>query len=163
ETELRLLALARSAGSFLQRVLSYEREAAVVVYEAPSGVPIGEAGPLEPLRAARLLQRLARAGAPLHEGGHAPGAVGPATGVGGGLAPPTVLASGLAAAPPAGAASPAADVAALVGLVARRVGAGPSAAELVATLAAGLEPAERAAFESRASAPPGSGEALFQI
>ncbi|HWM87170.1 MAG TPA: protein kinase, partial [Kofleriaceae bacterium] len=163
-TERRIYALAKSGGSFLQRVLSYERQAAVVVYEAPAGMPIGErpAGEplLDPLRAARVLRRLARALAPLHEAQAAHGALGPATVVMDELDHPTVLASGLG--PAAAGLSPADDVSALVGLVADLVGAENRSADgLIAALTPDLSHPERAAL--RALPASDSGEALHVL
>ena len=193
-TERRLLALARSGGAFLQRILAYDRSAAVVVFEAPSGKPIGElqrgspeasadvpaapsgmsppsypgsavghrtgdAPALDPLRAVRALKCLARAVAPLHHGGAAHGALGPTTVVVDELDHPTVLASGLGAAPPA--ASPDADVAALVALVGQLCGAGRDTGSLIDTLAAGLSHPERSALRLLPASE--SGQGLHQL
>jgi hypothetical protein len=163
-TERRLLALAKSGGSFLQRVLSYDRQARVVVYEAPAGMPIGErpagAPHLEPLRAARVLRRLARALAPLHEAEAAHGAIGPTTVVLDELDHPTVLASGLGRAPEG--LTPADDVAALAALLAGLVGAeGRTIDALIAALTPELSHPERAAM--RALPASESGEALHTL
>jgi eukaryotic-like serine/threonine-protein kinase len=148
-TERRIYALAKCGSSYLQWVLACDRAAAVVVYEAPAGMPLGELPgdpPLEPLRAVRLLKRLALALAPLHEAAEAHGAIGGSTIVIDDLDHPTLLASGLGRAAPD--ASPAGDVAALVALLARLVGAEPASLDgLVDTLAAALSHPERAAIK----------------
>jgi hypothetical protein len=73
---------------------------------------------------------------------------------------PTILACGLGPADPA--ATPAADVAALIGLVARAVGAEPpTATGLVTALADHLSPPEKAAVRMLAS--PASGEELYSF
>ncbi len=163
-TERRLYALARSGGSFLQRVLSYDRQANVVVYEAPAGMPIGErpAGEplLDPLRGARVLRRLARALAPLHETQAVHGALGPITVVLDELDHPTVLASGLG--PAAAGLSPVNDVATLVALVAGLIGAEQRTIDgLIAALTPDLSHPERAAL--RALPASDSGEALHVL
>jgi tRNA A-37 threonylcarbamoyl transferase component Bud32/tetratricopeptide (TPR) repeat protein len=162
-TERRLYALAKSGGSFLQRVLSYDRHAAVVVYEAPAGMPIGErpaAERLEPLRAVRVMRRLARAIAPLHETGVAHGAIGPTTVVLDELDHPTVLVSGLGAA--AAERSFGHDVAALVELIAGLIGAGGHTVDqLIAALTPGLSHPEQSAL--RALPASDSGEALSTL
>ncbi|HKE17359.1 MAG TPA: protein kinase [Kofleriaceae bacterium] len=163
-TERRLLALAKSGGSFLQRVLSFDRQAAVVVYEAPAGMPIGERPPgeppLDPLRAARVLRRLARALAPLHESQSVHGALGPTTVVMDELDHPTVLASGLG--PATAGSAPPDDVAALVDLVAGLAGAESRTVDgLIAAMTPDLSHPERAAL--RALPASDSGEALHVL
>jgi serine/threonine-protein kinase len=159
-TERRLRDLAKSGGSFLQRVLAFDQTSRVVVYEAPAGMPLAErAGELDRLAAARLLKRLARAIAPLHELGAAHGAISATTVVIDELDNPTVLASGLGPAPPG--ASPAADVEALVAIVGRLTG-GPTALDpLLATLTADLDPALESSLALRS--PCGTGEALYSV
>jgi serine/threonine-protein kinase len=147
-TERRVYALAKCGNSYLQWVLAFDRTGAVVVYEAPAGMPLGELPgdpPLEPLRAVRLLKRLALAVASLHEAAEAHGAIGGATIVIDDLDHPTLLASGLGRAAPD--ATPAGDVAALVDLVGRLVGAEPTLDGLVDTLAATLSHPDRAALK----------------
>ncbi len=148
DTERRIYALAKCGNSYLQWVLACDRIAAVVVYEAPAGMPLGELPgdpPLEPLRAVRLLKRLALAVAPLHEVAEAHGAIGGSTIVIDDLDHPTLLASGLGRASPA--ATPPADVAALVTLLGRLCGAEPTLDDLVDTLASTLSHPERAALK----------------
>jgi serine/threonine-protein kinase len=147
-TERRVYALAKCGNSYLQWVLAFDRTGAVVVYEAPAGMPLGELPgdpPLEPLRAVRLLKRLALAVASLHEAAEAHGAIGGSTIVIDDLDHPTLLASGLGRAAPD--ATPAGDVAALVDLVGRLVGAEPTLDGLVDTLAATLSHPDRAALK----------------
>ncbi|HLU66356.1 MAG TPA: protein kinase [Kofleriaceae bacterium] len=172
-TERRLYALAKSGGSFLQRILAFDRAAAVAVYEAPAGMPLGEMSgdpALEPLRAARLLKRLARAVAPLHDLGAAHGALAGGTIVVDELDYPTVLASGLGPAPEG--ATPQADVAALVALIGRLAGAqgrarpdGEAPAvdldRLIDHLAAGLSHPERTALRLLRGSE--SGERLYEL
>ncbi|HUS65239.1 MAG TPA: protein kinase [Kofleriaceae bacterium] len=165
-TERRLHAFSKSGGAFLQRVLAFDRTGAVVVYEAPAGMPIGELPadpPFLPLRAARILRRLARALAPLHEAGIAHGAIGPGTVVVDDLDYPTVLVSGLGRAAPG--ATAAADVAALAGLVGRLVGVTsderPPLEALLDVLASTLGRPQRAELRGRPSG--GSGEELFGL
>ncbi|HEU5057694.1 MAG TPA: protein kinase, partial [Kofleriaceae bacterium] len=162
-TERRLYALAKCGSSYLQWVLACDRAAAVVVYEAPAGMPLGELPgdpPLDPLRAVRLLQRLALALAPLHEAAEAHGAIGGSTIVIDDLDHPTLLASGLGRASPD--ASAAGDVAALVALIGRLAGAEPPTLDgLVDTLAAALSHPERAAIKLLGGARSGLG--LFHL
>jgi len=161
-TERRIYALAKCGNSYLQWVLAFDRVAAVVVYEAPAGMPLGELPgdpPLEPLRAVRLLKRLALAVAPLHEVAEAHGAIGGSTVVIDDLDHPTLLASGLGRASPD--ASPTGDVAALVALVGRLCGAEPTLDGLVETLCAQLSHPERAALKLVGGARTGLG--LFHM
>jgi len=147
-SERRIYALAKAGNSYLQWVLACDRAAAVVVYEAPAGMPLGERPgdpPLEPLRAVRLLKRLALAVAPLHEVAEAHGAIGGSTVVIDDLDCPTLLASGLGRARQD--ATPAGDVAAVVALVGALAGAEPTLDGLVDALAARLSHPERAALK----------------
>src|SRR6185503_113549 len=125
-------------------------------------MPLGELPgdpPLEPLRAVRLLKRLALAVAPLHEAAEAHGAISGSTIVIDDLDHPTLLASGLGRAAPD--ASPAGDVTALVGLVGRLVGAEPTLDGLVDTLAATLSHPDRAALKLLGGSK--SGLSLFHL
>jgi hypothetical protein len=79
-TAARLAALAAAAGPHLQRVLSWDRAARVVVYEAGVGAPLAVLAPplgppLAPRALVRLIAELAAALAPLHAAGKAHGAV----------------------------------------------------------------------------------------
>ncbi len=178
-TERRLYALARGGSPFLQWALAYDRESGVAVFEAPSGEPIAEAladTALSPRAAIRLLKRLARAVAPLHERGVAHGAIGPTTIVLDEQRHPTVILSGLGPAP-ADEPHPRADVAAILGLVVDIVAAsapepdgGPDALtyspealaeRLTRALVPDLSPAECAPILAHADAE--TGEALFEL
>ena len=161
-TERRLLALAKSGGSFMQRALAFDRVTEVVVYEAPAGMPLGELPGdevLDPLAAARLLKSLARALAPLHELGAAHGAIGQSTVVVDELAHPTVLVSGLG--PARESATPADDVADLAALVAAHAGAPAGLERLTDHLAADLPHPSRAALRRRTVC--GTGEELYGL
>ncbi len=98
DAERRLYALARGGGPFLQRALAYEREDGkpVAIFEAPAGSPIGERDqPLSTRLATRLLQRLARAVAPLHASDRAHGSLSGASILLDDRGHPTVLVCGL--------------------------------------------------------------------
>jgi eukaryotic-like serine/threonine-protein kinase len=160
-TEARLYLFARWTGPFLQRVLSYDRDELIAVYEAPSGAPLTDqlARPsLGRRSAARLLKRLARAVAPLHQAGAGHGSLNASTIVVDEQGHPTVLACGLGAIPAN--ASPGGDVAAIVDLIAQLVNAPTrTGAGLIAQLAEHLSAQERAALELLAS--PRTGEDLY--
>jgi eukaryotic-like serine/threonine-protein kinase len=171
--EQRLYALARGGGPFLQRALSYDRDAGVAVFEAPSGTPIGEAfaaGPPSPRRAARLLKRLARAMAPLHENHNTHGALSESTILVDDDANPTILVCGLGRV--TSDASPEADVRAILELVTRvvrapRSGAG-AARDLIAAIIVAPGPALGATdqadqAEILALADPATGEELYAL
>jgi tetratricopeptide (TPR) repeat protein len=161
-TERRVYALAKVGNSYLQWVLACDRSTGVVVYEAPAGMPLAELPgepPLPPLRAVRLLKRLALAVAPLHEVAEAHGAISGSTIVIDDLDHPTLLASGLGRA--AADATPAGDVAAVVALVGRLSGAGPTLDGLIDALAAPLSHPERSALKLIGGAE--SGQALFHL
>jgi len=141
----RVRLLARAGSPFVQRALSYDRTTRTAVLEAPSGAPIAEVirGDLAPAEAVRLLKRIARAAAAVHEIGGAHGAIGGTTVVVDDASIPTLLASGLG--PVAGEPSPRADVAAIVELVATAAGcAPPSLGGLVACVAPDAPARERA-------------------
>jgi serine/threonine-protein kinase len=120
--------LGRAQSPFVQRALSLDRAARTAVFEAPAGASLAEQTPhLPPAEAVRLLKRLARAAAAIHELGGSHGAIGQRTVVLDDGAVPTVLAAGLGA--PADT-TPADDVAAILSLVAGIVGCEPSLAAL---------------------------------
>jgi serine/threonine-protein kinase len=158
----RALRLARAGSPFVQRVLGHQRATRTVVFEAPAGGRWAEPGrpPPERAEALRLLKRLARALAAIHDTGGAHGAIGPTTVVVDEGAVPTLIAAGL---PPPSPASPADDVAAVIALCAAACGlpaAGPEdGARALADLLAGPLPAARAA--ALAALPRGDGEALY--
>jgi serine/threonine-protein kinase len=111
--------LGRVQSPFVQRALGLDRAARTVVFEAPAGAPIADAQPeLPPAELVRLLKRLARAAAAIHELGGSHGALGPRTIVLDDVVP-TVIAAGLGSVPPS---SPRGDVDAIVALVAALVG-----------------------------------------
>ena len=161
ERERRLYALARGGGPFLQRALAYDRASAVAVFEAPSGTPIGEgfaASPPSPRQAVRLLKRLARAVAPLHEHGLAHGAIDETTALVDDDGNPTVLICGLGPAQSSGQ-KPADDVSAIIALVAGLISAEPSPAGLARALIGQIEMGQQTALE--AISPPATGEELY--
>ncbi|HVV81461.1 MAG TPA: protein kinase, partial [Kofleriaceae bacterium] len=153
----RALRLARASSPFVQRVLGHERATRTVVYEAPAGGRWNEPGRPPPARAEaiRLLKRLARGLAAIHETGGAHGASGPATVVVDEGAVPTVIAAGL---PPPSPATPADDVTAVLGLVGAACGCEPTAQAVAAHLAAPLAAARAAAL---AALPLTDGEVLY--
>ena len=160
-TEQRLYALARGGGPFVQRALSYDQSAGVAVFEAPSGTPIGEAfssNPVSKRDAARLLKRLARAVAPIHETYNAHGMLSGTTVLVDEHAVPTVLVCGLG---PVGddEPHPKHDVAAIIRLVATALGADPTADALVDALAPNLSRPERTVLLAMSN--PKNGEELY--
>lgn len=179
----RLYALARGGSPFLQWALAHDRETSVVVFEAPAGAPLSEVlaeRSLAPRDAVRLLMRLARAVAPLHERGAAHGALSETTVLLDEQDNPTLLVSGLGPVSADDPPNPRQDVDAIARLVARAAGmvppaeptaAGPAApgdhgaaahtgaAALVDLLAPDLDAARRAALLPLADAD--SGEALY--
>jgi eukaryotic-like serine/threonine-protein kinase len=120
--------LGRAQSPFVQRALALDRLARVVVFEAPAGATFADTPPqLTATDALRLLKRLARAAAAIHLVGGTHGAITPATVLLDDGVVPTLLAAGLG---PVGDSSPAADVAAIVSLVATIVGAQATFADL---------------------------------
>lgn len=164
-TEARLYALAQGGGPYLQHVLAYDAAAAVAVFEAPTGRTLADflasappPGPPLPARAAvRLLKRLARAVAPIHERGHAHGALAIGTVVVDEQGRPMVLASGLGRAPAD--ATCAGDVAALFAIAGHCLGLEPLPEALVRGIAPLLSGPERAVI--LAQTPVEHGEALY--
>ena len=157
----RVRVLARAGSPFIQRALGYDRDRRTAIFEAPSGAPIGDVvrGDAAPLEAVRLLKRLARAAASLHEIGGAHGAIGPATVVVDEAGIPTVIASGLGVTGVEGTAR--GDVDMIVAVVASAAGcAGAGLRELIDRVAPGVSETERA--QMGAEAPP-DGEALYAL
>jgi serine/threonine-protein kinase len=116
--------LGRAQSPFVQRALSLDRAARVAVFEAPAGASLADAPPqLPPAETVRMLKRLARAAAAIHVVGGSHGAISPRTVVLDDGAVPTVMAAGLG---PAGEASPAGDVAAIIAVVAAIAGSEPT-------------------------------------
>ena len=142
--------LGRAQSPFVQRALGLDRNARTVIFEAPSGAPLPERLPAP--EAIRLLKRLARAAAAIHELGASHGAISTRTVVLDDGVVPTVIVAGLGAATDA---TPLDDVTALIGLVAPLVGAQPTFADL----------ARAAATEVSAKLPaylaPTDGETLY--
>jgi hypothetical protein len=125
--------LGRAQSPFVQRALSLDRATRTAVFEAPSGASFADAAPhLPPTETIRLLKRLARAAAAVHELGGSHGAIGPRTVVLDDGAVPTVMAAGLGAVAES---QPLDDVTAIVTLVAAVAGAEPSFAALAKTIA----------------------------
>jgi hypothetical protein len=159
----RMLTLARAGTPFVQRALSYERGTRTVVFEAPSGAPLGEETgsdrrlpPLDAKDTLRLLKRLARAVTAIHEAGGVHGAIGPATVVIAETWIPTLLVSGLP--PPVAGATTADDVRAVIDIVA--LASGTPAADLPAWLLGGA--ASDAATVARVAAMPrGTGAEMY--
>jgi serine/threonine-protein kinase len=126
--------LGRAQSPFVQRALSLDRTARTAVFEAPAGASIAEQMPhLPPAEAVRLLKRLARAAAAIHELGGSHGAIGPRTVVLDDSAVPTVLAAGLGV--PADT-TPHSDVAAIITLLAEIVGCEPTLTALASAICA---------------------------
>jgi hypothetical protein len=125
--------LGRAQSPFVQRALSLDRSTRTVVFEAPSGASFADATPnLPPTETIRLLKRLARAAAAVHELGGSHGAISARTVVLDDGAVPTVIAAGLGA---VGDSQPVDDVAAIITLVAAVAGAEPTFASLAKTIA----------------------------
>jgi serine/threonine-protein kinase len=131
----RVRAMARAQTPFVQRALALDRTTRTVVFEAPAGAP-AERLPrtLGPGEIVRLLKRLARAAAALHEVGAIHGAIGPDQVVIDDAQIPTMMVAGSAAAADA---TPATDAAAIVTLVAHLIGAPPTLAGIAAQIAPG--------------------------
>ena len=124
--------LGRVQSPFVQRALSLDRQTRTAVFEAPAGASLADATPtLPPVEAVRLLKRLARAAAAIHELGGSHGTIGPRTLVLDDALVPTMLIAGLGA---PGATTPADDVAAIVALIAGLVGSAGGFAALAAAL-----------------------------
>jgi serine/threonine-protein kinase len=116
--------LGRAQSPFVQRALSLDRAARSAVFEAPAGASLAEQTPnLPPSEAVRLLKRLARAAAAIHEVGGSHGAISPRTVVLDDAAVPTVMAAGLGVPTDS---TPASDVAAIIGVIASIVGCEPT-------------------------------------
>jgi len=114
----------RAQSPFVQRALSLDWNTRTVVFEAPSGASFADAPPQLPApELVRLMKRLARAAAAIHEVGGVHGAIGPRTIVLDDGAVPTVMAAGLG---PVADATPAADVTAIVRVVAQLADCDPT-------------------------------------
>jgi serine/threonine-protein kinase len=107
----------RAQSPFVQRALGLDWNARQVVFEAPAGASIADARPALPTyEIVRLLKRLARAAAAIHEVGASHGSITARTVVLDDGVAPTVMAAGIG---PTVTSSPADDVAAIVMLVAQ--------------------------------------------
>jgi tRNA A-37 threonylcarbamoyl transferase component Bud32/tetratricopeptide (TPR) repeat protein len=128
--------LGRAQSPFVQRALSLDRNERTVVFEAPAGASLADARvELGPHDAVRLLKRLARGAAAIHELGGSHGAIAPRTVVLDEGCVPTVMAAGLGTVLDVRAAD---DVAAIITLVAGLLGADPSMPGLAAKLTAAV-------------------------
>jgi eukaryotic-like serine/threonine-protein kinase len=126
--------LGRAQSPFVQRALGLDRTTRTAVFEAPSGASFADTHPQLPAaETVRLLKRLARAAAAIHEVGGTHGAISPRTVVLDDSAVPTVMAAGLGGVVDA---TPADDVRAIITLVAGTLGAQPTFEALVSMLAA---------------------------
>jgi serine/threonine-protein kinase len=125
--------LGRAQSPFVQRALGLDRVSRTAVFEAPAGASFADAQPALPAtEIVRLLKRLARAAAAIHELGGSHGLIAPRTIVLDDSAVPTVMAAGLG---PVVEASPADDVTAIVALVATIADCEPTFAALARDLA----------------------------
>ncbi|HEX7843891.1 MAG TPA: protein kinase, partial [Kofleriaceae bacterium] len=165
--------LGRAQSPFVQRVLSQDRATRTCVFEAPAGASLADAPPqLPPAETVRMLKRLARAAAAIHELGGSHGAISPRTIVVDDGAVPTVMAAGLGPVDPTGEAprpagiavgvptprdraSPADDVAAIIAVVAGLAGAEPTFDALARMLA------DEVGATLPRFAPPVDGESLY--
>ena len=124
--------LARAQSPFVQRALSLDRAARVMVYEAPAGAPLADSTPQLPIaETLRVLKRLARGIAAIHVLGGCHAAIATRTIVLDDAAVPTITAAGLGPVTPA---QPVDDVHALVAVIATIVGCEPTFAALAADL-----------------------------
>jgi serine/threonine-protein kinase len=115
--------LGKVQSPFVQRALSLDRATRTAIFEAPAGASVAETLPqLPPAEVLRLLKRLARGIAAIHELGGTHGAIAVRAVV---LdeSSPTLLAAGLGAVAPA---TPADDVAAVIAVLAAMVGCEPA-------------------------------------
>lgn len=116
--------LGRAQSPFVQRALSLDRASRTCVFEAPAGASLADVQPqLPPAETVRMLKRLARAAAAIHEVGGSHGAISPRTIVLDDGAVPTVMAAGLG---PVAESRPIDDVAAIIAVVAQIAGAEPT-------------------------------------
>jgi serine/threonine-protein kinase len=145
--------LGRAQSPFVQRALSLDRTARVAVFEAPAGASLADAAPSLPAtETVRMLKRLARAAAAIHELGGSHGAISPRTIVLDDGAVPTVMAAGLG---PVVESQPQGDVAAIISVVAEIAGAEPTFDALARTLT------DEVGATLPRLAPPVDGESLY--
>lgn len=145
--------LGRAQSPYVQRALSLDRTGRFAVFEAPSGASFADQPPqLPPTETIRMLKRLARAAAAIHELGGSHGAIGPRTIVLDDGAVPTLMAAGLGAVP---ASQPLDDVHAIIAIVASIVGSEPTFAAVARSVT------EEVGAKVPAFAPPLDGESLY--
>jgi tRNA A-37 threonylcarbamoyl transferase component Bud32 len=145
--------LGRVQSPFVQRALSLDRANRVAVFEAPSGASFADVAPqLPPTETLRLLKRLARGAAAIHELGGCHGAIAPRTIVLDDGAVPTLLAAGLGVVVDA---QPLDDVAAIIALVATIIGCEPTFAAIARSVT------EEVGTTIPAYATPIDGESLY--
>jgi hypothetical protein len=153
----RVRLLARAHTPFLQRALGLDRLARTAVFEAPSGATLADARPeLSAAELVRVMKRMARGIAAIHELGGWHGAIDARTVVLDEANVPTLLTCGLG---PVTGGSAADDVAAVIAVIASLAGSPPGPAELWAAIAARVE----AAAPPAPSALPADGEALYAV
>lgn len=149
--------LARAHTPFLQRALALDRLTRTAVFEAPSGAAVADVRPaLGAAELVRVMKRMARGIAAVHELGGWHGGIEARTLVLDDSNVPTFLTSGLGE---LGAGSPADDVRAAVEVLALLAGAGPTLPEVVAAIAARAETTP----PPLPAAPPADGEALYAL
>ena len=145
--------LGRAQSPFVQRALSLDRATRTAVFEAPSGASFADAMPnLPPTETIRLLKRLARAAAAVHELGGSHGAISPRTIVLDDGAVPTVMAAGLGAVADS---QPLDDVHAIITIVASVAGSQPTLQDLARMVT------EEVGAEMPAYPIPTDGESLY--
>ena len=145
--------LGRAQSPFVQRALSLDRAARIAVFEAPAGASFADAPPhLPPAETVRMLKRLARAAAAIHEVGGSHGAISPRTIVVDDGAVPTVMAAGLG---PVLESRPIDDVTAIIAVVAEIAGSEPTFEALARTLT------DEVGAVLPPLAPPSDGESLY--
>jgi len=149
--------LGRAQSPFVQRALSLDRLARSIIFEAPAGASLAEAPPVLPAaEMVRVLKRLARGTAAIHEIGGAHGAISTRTVVMDDGGVPTIMAAGLGSPVEA---TPADDVAAVIALIAGLAGAEPSFLALARKLVEEVDTPLPAALASYPT--PSDGEALY--
>ncbi len=145
--------LGRAQSPFVQRALGLDHATRTMVFEAPAGASLADALPALPTtELVRLLKRLARAAAAIHELGGSHGAIATRTVVLDEGAVPTVMAAGLG---PVTGGTPEADVAAIIAVVAQLAESEPAFDALARALTAAVGAA------LPAYAPPADGESLY--
>ncbi len=145
--------LGRAQSPFVQRALGLDRAARTAVFEAPAGASLADASPhLPPAEAVRLLKRLARAAAAIHELGGSHGAISARSIVLDDGAVPTVLAAGLGT---VGDGDQVRDVEEIIAIVAGIVGSEPTMPALAAAIC------DEVGAPPPAFTPPRDGESLY--